>query len=451
MSAIVIIGAGEVGYHLADILSREEHRVSVIDHNPATARRLMEALDVQVVVGDGTRANVLNDAGASRADLAIAVTDSDLVNMVACRLAKEMGAKRTILRLREARNLTGYHYFYKRALGFDVVLSTNELAATEILSTVREHHALEVESFADGRIQVRRVRIPEECPLVNRPLRDLSLPEGVLLCGVARREEFFVPTGDDWLAPHDQVYTIGSGRDLDAFERAIGTERVGLRSVVVMGAGALGRELAAKLVDVPGVQTRVIENDPARARSLAAEGLSGVLVLEGDATDLDLLLEERIGDANVFIAASGDDERNMVACQLARSLGAERTVALVHKASYRQIYDLLGIDLAVSPRVLCSNRILRFVRSASVFSIAVLGEGRAEVIEIEVRVKKKRGAVPVRSLGLPKGAVLGAIVREDEVLVPHGDTILRDHDRVIVFTLPEKVERVLAVLQSVSP
>jgi len=170
-----------------------------------------------------------------------------------------------------------------------------------------------------------------------------------------------------------------------------------------------------------------------------------VIVLEGDATDLDLLLEERVGDANVFIATTGDDENNMVACQLARSLGVERTVAMVNKASYRQIYDLLGIDQAISPRLLCANKILRFVRASSVRAIAVIGEGRAEVLELQARFKGRRDVgeeVKVKDLGLPKGAVVGAVVHGDEVVIPSGETYVRDGDRVIVFTLPENLERV---------
>lgn len=443
---VVIVGAGEVGFHLADILSREGHRVSVVDPDPVKSRRILESLDVQVVPGDGTRADVLNRAGASKADLVIAVSDVDLVNMFACVVAKALGARRAILRLREIRILEEYHYLYKQTVGFDVVLSTQELAALEIAATVREHHALEVESFAGGRVQVRRIRLSGKSELLGRPLAELGLPPGVLFGGVSRRDQFFVPTGADSLAAGDQVYLIGTREDLDAFERLDGTPSLASRSVVIMGAGSLGRQVAQKLADVPGLHVRVIERDRQRARALAAEGLREVLVLEGDATDIDLLLEERVGEANVFIATSNDDERNMVACQLARSLGVERTVAMVNKSSYRQIYDLLGIDQAISPRILCANRILRFVRASSVHAIAVLGEGKAEVLEIVARLPQRKGSVKLAALDLPKGTVIGAIVREHEVLVPHGSTTLRDGDHVIVFTLAERVERVLSAL-----
>jgi trk system potassium uptake protein TrkA len=263
----------------------------------------------------------------------------------------------------------------------------------------------------------------------------------VLVGAIWRKERFFVPGGADQIARDDQIYVIGGPADLDAFERLAGAPRRGRRSVVVMGAGHIGRELAVKLGWREDVSLRIIERDPERALSLGAEAPGPVMVLQGDATDIDLLIEERIGEANVFVATSDDDEKNMVACQLARSLGVERTIALVNKGSYRQIYDLLGIDRAISPRILCAQRILRFVRSGSVASVAVIGEGRAEVLELEVRFRERRSQ-KVKSLGLPRGALIGAIVREKEVIVPRRETVVEEGDHVIVIALASEVQAV---------
>lgn len=437
---IVVVGAGEVGQHLADILSRERHAVSVVDTNPAKARRLMESLDVQALVGDGTRADVLMQAGASKADLVVAVANNDHVNMLACLMAKDLGAQRVILRLKDTRRLEGYRYFYKKSLGFDVVLSTEDLAAEEILSTVRERHALEVESFADGRVQLRRLRLREESELTDTPLEELRLPTGVLVAAVMRGDNFFVPAGEDSLHVSDHIYVIGEARDCDAFERLAGEKAAWNRSVVLMGAGGIGRTIVRRLANTAGVSVKVIERDPVRARALAVSSGEDSLVIEGDATALDLLMEERIGDANVFIATTGDDEDNMIACQLARSLGVERTVAMVNKAGYRQIYDMLGIDHGVSPRIMCAKEILRFVRSGSPSAIAVIGDGKAEVLELKVRLNEGQR---VKDLGLPKGgAVIGALVRGDQVEIPNGDTVVERGDQVIVFTLPDTLKLV---------
>ncbi|MFT7541675.1 MAG: trk system potassium uptake protein TrkA, partial [Gammaproteobacteria bacterium] len=434
--------AGEVGYHLADILSREDHRVSVLDSDPEKVTRIQESLDVQALVGDGTRVELLTQAGASKADIVVAVTQSDLTNMLACCVAKGLGAKRGILRLKDPTRIQGYRYFYKQTIGFDVVLSTDELAADEIVSTVRQQRALEVESFADGRVQMRRLRLREEGELTAESLADLRLPKGLLIVAVSRKENLFVPSGKDQLAVDDQVYLIGRSTDLDQFELLAGAPRLGRRSVVIMGGGGVGLQIARKLDATPGISVRVIEKSVKRAREIAPEFSSSVMVLVGDSTDLDLLMEERIGEANVFIATTNDDERNMVACQLARSLGVERTVAMVNKASYRQIYDLLGVDRAISPRILCASHILRFVRSRSVSSIAVIADGRAEVLDLEIALKDGKSERKVKSLNLPRGTVIGAVVRKEDVVIPNGDTVLRNGEHVIVFTLPENLNEI---------
>ncbi|MEM7516303.1 MAG: NAD-binding protein, partial [Planctomycetota bacterium] len=286
---IVIVGAGEVGYHLADILSREEHRVSIVDPDPTKSRRMTEALDVMVLVGDGARADVLNNAGASKAELVIAVTDDDHTNMLACTMASHLGAERCILRLKDTRPLDEYRYFYKQTLGFDVVLSTDELAAEEIVNTVREQHALEVESFAGGRVQLRRFRIPSGSALAQGKIAELTLPGRVLIVAVSRGDRFFVPTGEDQLNAEDQIYIIGSRGDLDGFEQFAGAPALRRRSVVLLGAGGVGRGIAHKLRDFDGVSIRIIERDPVRARAVASDHSTQVMVIEGDATDLDLL------------------------------------------------------------------------------------------------------------------------------------------------------------------
>ncbi|MEZ5976527.1 MAG: TrkA C-terminal domain-containing protein, partial [Planctomycetota bacterium] len=326
-----------------------------------------------------------------------------------------------------------------------VMLSTHDLAAEEIIGTVRDRHALGVEKFAGGRVQLRRLRIEKEGALTGGSLATVKLPHGVLVVAVQRRDRFFVPSGDDTLELSDQVWVIGSAGDLDAFEALAAKNTSWKRSVVIMGGGGICSAVLAKLRGLPGLSVKVIEKDRGRARALSAASGAGVMVLEGDATDLTLLREERIGDCNVFIATTADDEDNMVACQLARSLGAERTVAMVGKAAYRDIYDLLGIDQAISPRILCANSILRFVRSGSPTAIAVVDEGKAEVLELIVHRKE---TTKVRDLGMPKGTVIGARVRGDAVKIPTGNTLIKTGDAVIVFTLPEHLSAVQKLFSS---
>lgn len=436
---IVIVGAGEVGHHLAGILSRDGHAVSVVDPDPSKARRMMESIDVQAIVGDGTRADVLTQAGASKADLVVAVTDDDHVNMISCMLSQRLGAKRRILRLKDTSLLEGYRFFYKQALGFDVVLSTQELAAEEILSVVRGANALSIDTFVDGRVQLRRIMLREESELTSEPIQNMRLPAGVLIAAIARGKKFFVPNGEDHLLEDDQVYIIGEGSDCDGFERMAGAKTTWNRSVVIMGAGGIGRQIVRSLKGIPGISVRVIERDPARARALAAQASDDVMILEGDATDLSLLEEERISGANIFIATTGDDEDNMVACHLAKALGVGRTVAMVNKASYIKIYDLLALDRAISPRLLCAKSILRFVRSGSPSAIAIIDDGKAEVLELTAKFSEGR---KVKSMNFPDKAKIGAVVNGDSVRIPTGDTVIEPGDHVIVLTLPEALEGV---------
>jgi len=444
---IVIVGAGEVGSHLADILSREAHKVTVVDTDEDKVARLTEAHDCRVLRGDGTRADMLTMAGVPKADLFIAVSNNDRVNMLACLIARSLGARKVILRLKDLEQVSGYHYFYKRSVGYDVVLSTDDLAAEEIVGTVRERHALEVENFGGGRVQLRRLRIERECALTGGSISELQLPEGILIVAISRKDRLFIPSGDDVLARDDQVYVIGLAPEIDRFELLIGASTRIRRSVVIMGGGGVGCRIAAKLDGLPDVSVRIVERDAARARAIAPTFSSSVMVLVGDSTDLALLMEERIGEANIFIATTSEDERNMVACQLARSLGVARTVAMVNKGSYRQIYDLLGVDLAISPRILCAGRILRFVRSSSAGAVAVVADGRGEVIEMAVHLPKAKER-KVKNLGLPRGAVIGAILREDEVVIPTPDTTLRDEDHVILFTLAESLGEIQDIFRA---
>lgn len=443
---IVIVGAGEVGQYLADILTRENHRVSVVDPDPQKIARLQETLDVHALLGDGTRPDVLAAAGAGRCDLFVAVTNNDQVNMIAALMGKNLGGRRVIVRLRDTSRLDGYHWFHKRALGYDVLLSTDDLATEEILGTVREHHALEVESFANGRVQLRRLRIRQASELTSDVLANLELPGGLLVAAISRREQFFVATGTDRLEVDDQVYVIGRATDLDQLETLSGAPRLGRRSVMIMGGGRIGMRLAEALGTMPGVSVRILERDPVRAKEIAGNIAGHVMVLVGDATDIELLNEERISEVNTFIATSADDEDNIIACHLASTLGAGRTIAILDKAAYRKVFDSLHIDKAISPRLLCAKRILRFVRAESVSTIAVIAEGRAEVLEIEARFPTGRPDRKVKNLGLPRGVIIGAVVHGEDVIVPRGDTIVRHGDRLILFTLPSNIDELNRLL-----
>lgn len=437
---IVIVGAGEVGQHIAGILSREQHAVTIVDPDPSKARKLAESFDLQTYRGDGTRADVLMDAGASTADLVVAVADDDHVNLLTSVIAKRLGARRVIVRLKDTRILESYRYFYKETLGFDIEISVEQLAADKVLEMVREHHALEVESFANGKVQLRRLPLRVESELTSAPLGEIRMPSGVLVAAISRRSGLEVPSGDAQLLVGDQVYLMGTKKGLDAFEKAAGEKVVYKRNVVIYGVSTIGRSIAKVLATERGLNVIVVEPDEARARALDLECNGKLKVLVGDVMDRNVLQEEGIGDASVFVSAMENDGRNIVACQLAKAFGVERTVAVIDGAGLSEIFDFLeGVDQIVSPRIASANAILRFVRAGSLDAIAVIAGGRAEVLEFVTVVSEP---TKVKKLGLPKGVVLGAIVHGEDVTVPAGDSVVRSGDTLIVFAKAEAIPEV---------
>ncbi|QDV07909.1 Trk system potassium uptake protein TrkA [Planctomycetes bacterium Poly30] len=442
---IVIVGAGEVGQHIAGILSREQHAVTIVDPDPAKARKLAESFDLQTYRGDGTRADVLMDAGASTADLVVAVADDDHVNLLTSVIAKRLGARRVIVRLKDTRILESYRYFYKDTLGFDIEISVEQLAADKVQEMVREHHALEVESFANGKVQMRRLPLRTESELTSAPLGEIRMPSGVLVAAISRRGELEVPSGDAELMIGDQVYLMGTKKGLDAFEKTAGEKVAYKRSVVVYGISSIGRAIAKSLSTERGLNVIAIESDEAKARAFDLECNGKLKVLVGDVMDRNVLQEEGIGDASVFVSATEDDGKNIVACQLAKAFGVERTVAVIDGAGLSEIFDFLeGVDQIVSPRIASANAIMRFVRAGSLDAIAVIAGGKAEVLEF---VTVLHEPTKVKKLGLPKGVVLGAIVRGEEVTVPAGDTVVRDGDTLIVFAKSEAIPEVEKLLR----
>ncbi|MBX3464453.1 MAG: Trk system potassium transporter TrkA [Planctomycetes bacterium] len=441
---ILIVGLGEVGSHLAKVLSTEGHSISVIDTDVQRLRRVADLLDVQSVHGDGSRPDVLDRADAHQMDLLMAVSSDDKVNMLTCLFGKRMGAKKTVLRLRDTSAFRRSQTFFRRNLQHDLLLSLDDLAADEIVKTVRQTHGLSVENFAEGRVQLRRFQLGEDGALVGKLVKDLKLPAGVLITAIDRDHEVLVPGGADDLRAGDEIFVLGEPKPLAAFEKRVGGHQPATRNVVVYGGGGIAVKVCQALRR-EHVDVRVLVEDRAEAEHLSEE-LKGVVVLHADPTDLNFLREEHVGEADAFLGISTEDERNLMSCQLSRNLGTRRTVALVQKPDYVSLYQQLGIDVAVSPRLLCANRILAFVRSRSISTIATIEEGKAEVLELELQPGSALVGKPLKEAGFPRGCVVAAITREDgQVLIPRGDDALAAHDQMVLFVLKDVVAEVLGL------
>lgn len=441
---ILIVGLGEVGSYLAKVLSTEGHAITVVDPDLQRMRRLADLLDVQAVHGDGSRPDVLDKAEAHGADLLLAVSNDDKVNMLTCLFGKRMGAKKTVLRLRDTSAVRRSKTFFRRNLQYDLLLSLDDLAAAEVVKSVRQGSAFGIDDFAEGKVQLRRFRLGEGGPFAGQLLKDVRLPAGVLIAAIDRARTVIVPGGADELRAEDEVFAIGEPKALAQFEKKIGQQKAVARSVVVFGGSRISAQVCQSLQH-EHVAVRVIVEDRSEAERLS-ELLKGVTVLHADATDLNFLMEEHVGEVDAFLGVSDEDERNLMSCQLARTLGVARTLALVQKPDYVSLYQKLGIDVAVSPRLLCANRILAFVRSRSISTIASIEDGQAEVLEIEIAPGSPLVDQPLRTAGFPRGAVVAAITRDDgSVLIPRGDDSIRAHDQLVLFVLRQVVDEVLAL------
>lgn len=441
---ILIVGLGEVGRYLAKVLSTEGHSITVIDPDLPRLRRVSDLLDVQAVHGDGARPDILDRADTHQMDLLLAVSNDDKVNMLTCLFGKRMGAKKTVLRLRDTSAVRRSRTFFRKNLQHDLLLSLDDLAAEEIVKTV-QHRGLGVENFAEGKVQMRRFVLQEGSSFTGQLVKDLKLPSGMLITAIDRDHEVIVPGGSDDLRVGDEVFVLGEPKALTAFEKKLGGAQRTARNVVVFGNSGLCAQVCQTL-HRDHVDVRVIVEDRAEAERLS-EVLKGVVVLHADATDLNVLQEEHVGDADAFLGISDQDERNLMSCQLTRSLGVKRTVALVQKPDYVSLYQRLGIDIAVSPRLLCANRILAFVRSRSISTIATIEEGKTEVLEIEVPAGSPLAGKKLKDAGFPRGCVVAAITREDgQVVIPRGDDELGAQDQLVVFVLASVVHDVLKVV-----
>ena len=439
---ILIVGLGEVGSHLAKMLSGGGNAVTVIDADPHKLKSVAEALDVHAVRGDGSEAMTLDSADADSADLLLAVSNDDNVNKLACLLGKRMGAKKTVLRVKDMTALRRFRTFYKKNLQYDLVLSLEELAAEEIVKTIRQTQAVAVETFAEGKVQLRHLRLNEDSSLLGVPVKDLKMPSGVLIAAIDRDHDVIIPGGSDILEPNDEVIVLGNPKSIASLEKKTGVRSTYLRNVVMFGSTGIVTHVCKALRRLR-VQPRIIIEDRAEAERISAE-LDGVTVLHGNATDLALLREERIGDADAFLGMSADDEKNLMSCQLARSLNVARTVALVQKTDYVSIYQQLGVDVAISPRLLCADRILSFVRGGSISAIATIEEGKAEVLEVEIKAGSKLVGRTLAKAGFPRGCVVGAIARESgEILIPMGSDELQAGDSLVLFLLSSVAGKVM--------
>ncbi len=435
----VIIGAGEVGFNTARMLSEEEHDVVLVEQDEALVERATEQLDALVIQGNGASPKVLAEAGIKKAELLVAATTSDEVNIIACLTAKTQGVSRTVARLHNPDYYDPQEPFARDILGIDFVIHTEQMAAEEIKDTLLVPGAINVDAFAGGSIEVAEVVLDKASPAVGRALRDVKLPEQSLMVGVVRRGNVLVPRGSTALERRDHVLLISGRRRISEVVKAVATDTAPVKEVTIYGGGRIGLRLAQALEGV-GMAVKVIERDEARARYVASQLRKG-LVLQADTLSRDFLLQERVDKTDAFVAVTGDDRANLLAAMYARQLGARITIAGMSRGEFAPLAEALGVDLTISPRLLAAEAILRFVRKGEVIDVALLESG-AEMIELRVPEGSRVAGRPLSEIGFPEGAIIGALLRDGNVIIPTGKEVLRPGDDAVVFTVEEAVDDV---------
>jgi trk system potassium uptake protein len=435
----VIIGAGEVGSNTARMLSEEGHDVVLIEQDEKLVERASEHLDALVIHGNGASPRLLAEAGIEKAELLVAASSSDEANIIACLAAKARGVSRTVARIHNPDYYDPQEPFAEEMLGIDFVIHTEQMAAQEIKEALLVPGAINVETFAEDSIEVAEVILNEGSPAVGRTLRDLRLPEASLVVGVVRRGEALVPRGDTVLERRDHVLLISGRRRIAEVVKSVTTDTEPVKEVTIYGGGRIGLRLALAL-EKAGMSVRVIERDEARARYVASQLRRG-FVLHDEGISRDFLLQERVDRSDAFVAVTGDDRANLLAAMYARQLGARMTIAGVSSGEFAPLAEALGVDMTISPRMLAAEAILKFVRRGEIVDVALLESG-AEMIELRVPPHSRVTGRPLSEVGFPEGAIVAALLRDGDVVIPTGREILKPGDDAVVFTVEDAIEEV---------
>jgi len=435
---VVIVGAGEVGSAIAASLA-DSHDVAVIDIDGARVEGLMYDTDVLGIEGDGADIDTLEEANIDEADILIASTDDDETNIVTCSTTMTVTEAFTISRVKNAKYLRTWQGS-DRAFGIDHMVATNLLTAETIARVVGLPAAQDVEVFADGLVQMAEFEISESSPVANLTVQEADRYESLTFAAVLRNDSVIIPRGGTVLEPGDDVIVIGSPESVHTFAHELEPDSDGKPNILIIGGSDVGYH-TARLLQERGLKPRLVEQDHDRARELA-ESLEGTTVLKSDATDREFLLQEGIEDVDIVITALDNDEKNLLAGLLAKRLGAGRAVTVVDSGAYVDLFEEVGIDVAVNPREATAEEITRFTREHQAENVAIIESDRAEVLEIEVDEESVLVDRPIReSVGdLPEGVVLGAITRDGELVIPRGDTIVERGDHVVVFVEIDSLE-----------
>ncbi len=439
---ITIIGAGDIGFHLARRLSSNRHDITIVEQDAHRVKRASEQLDAIVVEGHGASYHVLQDAMIGECDILAAMTNNDEVNIMACQLAKKVGVETTVARVRNPEYTMDDFILSREELGVDLLIHPEQETAESVIRLIRQSVATDVIEFAGGQCQLVGLRLEDSSPILNMKLKDLAaqhqdIPQRIV--AIRRKEQTIIPGGDDVLRTGDQLYIVCDPDYIPQIMEIAGKTETEIENVMILGGGLVGQFIARQLSK--DIHTKIVESNAERSREIA-NILPDSLIIHGDGTDIDLLATEGLMDMDAFIAVTGDDETNIISALVARHLEVPRTIALVNNVDYLPITPTIGMDAVVSKQLITVNAVERYIRHQMVASLASLPELDAEIIEYMARGDSKITNAPLKKIRFPESAIVGAVLREDEFIIPTGETRIQPGDKVVVFALPVAQEDV---------
>ncbi|NLT21055.1 MAG: Trk system potassium transporter TrkA [Syntrophomonadaceae bacterium] len=436
----IIIGAGKVGFSIAQLLSTEEHDVTVIEFDTERASLIDDALDVQVINGSGSSWRTLEKGGVKYADMVVAVTEFDELNMIACLLAKQYGVKTTVARVRNPEYLETPHFSPESLLGIDLIINPERVTALEISKLVKNPSALNVEYYAQGRVQLMELAVEENSFMAGKQIKSLNTTHFVIVA-ITRKHKMIVPGGDEVITAGDHIYIMANTAEMPHVLQSLGIIHKKIEHITILGAGRTGTYLAHILEEkrLP-VSIKIIERDPKRARDASIK-LKRTLVINGDGSDLDLLENENVGQSDLFVALTNDDKLNLLSSLIAQNLGVNKTIAKINRSDIMPLMQQIGINVVLSPRILTAGAILKYIRRGDIISVTVLGEDRAEMIELVAQPGSIAIGKELRRIHFPRGSVVGAIVRNEKVIIPSGDDVIQSCDHLIMFSLAKSIHK----------
>ena len=439
---IIILGAGDIGFTLAKMLSYEQHNIVLIENDPQKFQHASEHLDAQVMLANGTSYKILEQAGIKDTDMFVAVTNSDEINVLSVIMAKQYNVPKTIARVKNKEFLHTQAPINAQKFDIDLIIHPESEAAKGTLSLLKQSAATDIIEFADGRIALIGIQLDSNAPFLHKPLVELSKEYQEFpfrIVAIQRKDRTKIPRGDDIFMPNDRIFVTLPKENIPDLIKLSGKENTKIENVMILGGGQTGFLLAKEMEKQYNV--KIIESNADKSSDLA-ERLNKALVIKGDGRDINLLALEGIIDMDAFIAVTGDDETNIISCLMAKHLQVPKIISLINKSDYTPIIPTIGIDAYISKQLITVNSILKFIRRGAVVNVASIPGISAEAIELIPQENSKITRSPIHKVNMPKDANFGAVVRGKEVFIPIGDSQLHAGDKVVLFVMPSAISDV---------